>query len=259
VTTRRNLDGRVSSRSVSHYGSPPMTTRERLFPGTTSLALGLVLLTLYWSFFRAPFERVMGAAQKIFYFHVPAAMGLYLSAAVCFVGSAAYLYKPSDARDALARAGGDTAVCFGMMVMTTGPIWARPIWGVYWTWEPRLMTLLLQVMIYVAYVMLRGFAGDGDGERKFAAALGVLGAANLPIIHYAVQFWGGNHPRVVSEGGGGLGHPDMKIAFGIGMLAFSVLTASLVWSRFRLHLTASRLARAEEDAVALGLVAEESY
>ena len=231
--------------------------RDKLFPATTVLAWGLSLLTLYWAFFRAPFERVMGASQKIFYFHVPSALGLYLGATVCFLGSAAYLYKPSERKDAFARAGGDAAMCFGMMVLTTGPIWAKPIWGVYWTWEPRLMTLLLQVMIYVAYVMLRAFAGDGEGERKLAAALGVLGAANLPIIHYAVQLWGGNHPRVVSSGGGGLGHPDMKIAFGIGMLAFTVLALTLVWSRYRVHLTAATLARAEEDAVALGLVAEE--
>ena len=236
----------------------PMPTRDKLFPATAVLALLLVVATLYWAFFRAPFESVMGAAQKIFYFHVPAACGMYLGAVTCLVGSAAYLYKPSDGRDALARAGGDTAVCFGMMVLTTGPIWARPIWGVYWTWEPRLMTSLLSVMIYVAYVVLRTFAGDGEGERKFAAALGVLGAANLPIIHYAVQLWGGNHPRVVSSGGGGLRHPDMKIAFALGMTAFSVLAVVLVWSRLRLHVAGSRLARAEEDAVALGLVSEDS-
>lgn len=216
------------------------------------------MVTLYWAFFRAPFEAVMGAAQKIFYFHVPAAYAMYLCAAVCFGGSAAYLYQASDRADALAKAGAEVAVAFGMVVLTTGPIWARPIWGVYWTWEPRLLTSLLSVLIYVAYVVLRAFAGDGESERKFAAALGVLGAANLPIIHYSVQKWGGNHPRVISSGGGGLAHPDMKTALSLGFLAFTLLAVTLVWGRLRLHLGQARLARLEEEAASQGLLDEEA-
>lgn len=232
------------------------TRRDAAFLTLLTCAGLAVLLTLYWAFFRAPFEAVMGAAQKIFYFHVPAAYALYLSAAICFAGSAAYLYQPSDSRDALARSGAEAAVAFGMVVLTTGPIWARPIWGVYWTWEPRLLTSLLSVLIYVAYVVLRAFAGDGDAERRFAAALGVLGAANLPIIHYSVQKWGGNHPRVISSGGGGLGHPDMKTALGLGFLAFTLLAVVFVWSRLRLHLGLARLARIEEEAS--GLLGEDA-
>lgn len=220
----------------------------------TGIALGL---TLFWAFFRAPFEAVMGAAQKIFYFHVPAAYAMYLSATLCFFGSAAYLYQASDRADAIARAGAEVAVAFGGVVLTTGPIWAKPIWGVYWTWEPRLLTSLLTVLIYTAYVVLRTFAGDGESERKFAAALGVLGAANLPIIHYSVQKWGGNHPRVISKGGGGLAHPDMKIALSLGFLAFTLLAAALIWSRMRLHLSQARLARLEEEAAAHGLLDED--
>lgn len=224
----------------------------------TTVAGALVIATLYWAFFRAPFEAVMGAAQKIFYFHVPAAYAMYLCAAVCFVGSAAYLYAPTDGRDALARAGAEAAVAFGLVVLTTGPIWARPIWGVYWTWEPRLLTSLLSVLIYVAYVVLRSFAGDGDAERKFAAALGVLGAANLPIIHYSVQKWGGNHPRVISSGGGGLRHPDMKVALSLGFAAFTCLALVLVWSRLRLHAANARLASLEEEAAARGLIDDDA-
>lgn len=229
-----------------------------MFVVLAATALVLIVATLYWAFFRAPFEAVMGSAQKIFYFHVPAAYALYLSAAICFGGSAAYLYRASDGADALARAGAETAVAFGLVVLTTGPIWARPIWGVYWTWEPRLLTSLLSVLIYVAYVVLRAFAGDGDAERKFAAALGVLGAANLPIIHYSVQKWGGNHPRVISSGGGGLRHPDMKTALMLGFAAFTVLAITFVWARLRLHVARARVARVEEEAAALGLLEEES-
>ena len=243
---------------MSDATRPRTSTGDRVFPVLAVIALALILLTLYWAFFRAPFERVMGAAQKIFYFHVPAAYAMYLCAAACFVGSALYLYRPGDRSDAFARAGAECACAFGLVVLTTGPIWARPIWGVYWTWEPRLLTSLLSVLIYVAYVVLRSFAGDGDAERKFAAALGVLGAANLPIIHYSVQKWGGNHPRVISSGGGGLRNPDMTRALLIGFLAFTVFAIALIWARMRLHVARARLARVEEEAVSLGVLEEEA-
>ena len=238
----------MASRAISGRGLPVLLV----------VTGALILATLYWAFFRAPFEVTMGAAQKIFYFHVPAAYAMYLGATACFVGSVLYLYQARDHYDAVAQAGADCAVAFGAIVLTTGPIWARPIWGVYWSWEPRLLTSLLSVMIYVAYVVLRAFAGNGDAEKKFAAALGVLGAANLPIIHYSVQKWGGNHPRVISNGGGGLAHPDMKIALSLGFAAFTSLAVALVWSRARLHLAVARLDRAEEEALAAGLLEEDA-
>ncbi len=215
---------------------------------TLAFVAEIVLVFLF-----APTEARMGIVQKIFYFHVPSAYGMYLGAAACFVGSVAYLAGPTDARDALARAGAEAAVVFGAMVLTTGPLWGAKAWGAFWTWDPRLTTALLSFLIYVAYWVLRGFAGDGDGERRFAAALGVLGAANLPIIHFSVQKWGGQHPMVVTGSGGGLQHPAMKVAFWGGMLAFTLLATLVVWVRARLEMASSRLRRAEEDAIDLGL------
>ncbi len=194
-----------------------------------------------------------GLAQKIFYFHVPAAYAMYLSGVVCFIASAAYLVRATDGRNAWAKAGAEVAVVFGLMVMTSGPLWAKKAWGVYWTWDPRLTTSLLSVLIYVAIVVMRAFSGDGDAERKFAAALGVLGTVNLPIIHYSVRKWGGNHPIVINKGGGGLGDPRMKVALGIGFLAMTLLAALLLWSRARLSLLGSRVSRLEERAIATGL------
>jgi len=203
--------------------------------------------------FRAPIEATMGVVQKIFYFHVPAAYAMYLGATACFVGSAGYLYSGKLGWDALAKAGAEVAVAMGLVVIITGPLWAAKAWGVYWTWDPRLTTSILSVMVYVAYVVLRLFAGDGDAERKFAAALGVLGAANLPIIHYSVKKWGGNHPRVITSGGGGLGHPDMKLALLLGFIAFTLITLVLLWSRVRIDRNSARLAELEQDALELGI------
>jgi heme exporter protein C len=222
------------------------------FLSLTALTTALFLAAIYYVE-RAPEERTMGIVQKIFYFHVPSAYAMYLGAAACFVGSAGYLARGSDLWDAIARAGAELAVVFGAIVMTTGPLWAAKAWGYYWTWDPRLTTSLLSVLIYIAYLVLRSFAGDGTGERRFAAALGILGAANLPIIHYSVKKWSGQHPTVITSKGGGLQHPDMKIALALSFLAFTLLAALMLWARVRVELARARLARAEEDAVDLGL------
>ncbi|HWZ90064.1 MAG TPA: cytochrome c biogenesis protein CcsA, partial [Polyangiaceae bacterium] len=168
------------------------------------------------------------------------------------VASALYLAGPSDARDAVARAGAECAVVFGAMVLASGPLWARKAWGVYWTWDPRLTTTLLSVLVYVSVVVLRAFAGNGEAERKFASALGVLGTVNLPIIHYSVLKWGGNHPTVIGQGGGGLKHPAMTHALLVGFVAMTLLAVLLLWSRARLALAISRIARLEERAIASG-------
>ena len=224
------------------------------FYALLALAAAACLVTIHMIFLKAPVEATMGIVQKIFYFHVPAAYAMYVGATVCFAGSAGYLARGTRLWDALARAGAEVAVVMGMMVLISGPLWAAKAWGVYWTWDPRLTTSMLSVLIYVAYVVLRAFAGDGESERKFAAALGVLGAANLPIIHYSVQKWGGNHPKVITTGGGGLQHPDMKLCLALGFLTFTLLAAVLVWTRVRIELASSRLAEQEEEAIELGAV-----
>jgi heme exporter protein C len=223
-----------------------------VFSGLLALTTILFAITIHFVFLRAPIEKSMGIVQKIFYFHVPSAYCMYVGATACFVGSVGYLLRPTLGRDALARAGAEVAVVFGLIVLTTGPLWAAKAWGYYWTWDPQLTTLLLSVLIYVAYLVLRGFAGDGEGERKFAAALGVLGAANLPIIHFSVQKWAGQHPKVIRPKGGGLA-PDMRFALLLAFVAFTLFVALLLWARVRLELAKARLAIVEEDAVELGL------
>lgn len=232
--------------------SSPRTRTDLAFFALLAAASVLFVVTINYVFLKAPIEARMGIVQKIFYFHVPSAYCMYIGAAACFAGSIAYLLKPTDARDALARAGAEVAVVFGAIVLTTGPLWAAKAWGYYWTWDPRLTTSLLSVLIYVAYLVLRAFTGDGQGERRFAAALGILGAANLPIIHFSVQKWAGQHPTVITGKGGGL-DPEMKTALLLSFCAFTLFAIALLWARVRLEMAKSRLARAEEDAIDLGL------
>ncbi len=239
---------RSASRSPSRGGAADLT-----FQALLVLAAIAIVGTIQFIAFRTPTEASMGIVQKIFYFHVPAAYSMYVGATACFVGSAGYLYDGRRGWDALARAGAEVAVAMGIIVLVTGPLWAAKAWGVYWTWDPRLTTSMLSVLLYVAYVVLRLFTGDGDAERRFAAALGVLGAANLPIIHFSVQKWGGNHPKVITAGGGGLQHPDMKVGLALGFVSFTLLAVVLLWWRMRIDLASSRLAELEQEALELDI------
>jgi heme exporter protein C len=231
----------------------PRTLQDRAFYALAAVTTVTFVVEIFFIFLRAPVEARMGIVQKIFYFHVPSAYAMYLGAVACLIGSVGYLARSSDASDALALAGAEVAVVFGTIVLTTGPLWGAKAWGTFWTWDPRLTTELLSVLIYVSYLVLRAFAGDGDGERRFAAALGILGASILPIIHFSVQKWGGQHPMVITGRGGGLQDPKMKVALSLGFLAFTLLAVLFVWARARLEMVRSRLRRAEEDAIDLGL------
>src|SRR6202044_782472 len=226
---------------------------DALFYGLLAVTTLTVVGELYFIFLVTPIEARMGIVQKIFYFHVPCWYAMYIGAGACFLGSLAYLARATDARDAFARAGAEVAVVFGAIGLITGPLWGAKAWGHFWTWDPRLTTALLSFLIYVAYLVLRAFAGDGTGEKRFSAALGVLGAANLPIIHYSVQKWGGQHPTVITGSGGGLQNGDMKIALAGGFLCFTLIAALMLWARARVELAQSRLSRAEADAIDLGL------
>ncbi|HKQ69151.1 MAG TPA: cytochrome c biogenesis protein [Polyangiaceae bacterium] len=231
-------------------GSSSRKVEDALFYALFASTTLIILVDIHWIFYYAPIERTMGIVQKIFYFHVPSAYCMYLGAGACFLGSVAYFVSPTDGRDAFAKAGAETAVVFGIIMLITGPLWGAKAWGRYWTWDPRLTTSLLSVLIYVAYVVLRNFAGDGDAEKRFAAALGVLGAANLPIIHYSVQKWAGQHPVVIGKGGGGLA-PGMYPPFFIALGAFTLLTVLLVWWRTRTEISRARLKHLEDDALAV--------
>ena len=234
--------------------APPRTSRsDVVFYGLLGVTAVLTIWTIHIIFLQAPIEASMGIVQKIFYFHVPIAYSMYLGATACFLGSAGYLFNGKQGWDSLARAGAEIAVLMGLLVLVTGPLWAAKAWGSYWSWEPQIITPLLSWFLYVSYLVLRVFTGDGEAERKFASALGILGAANLPIIHFSVQKWGGNHPRVIGGNGGGIKDPTMILALMLGFLSFTLFTIVLLWSRYRIDLSSSRLAALEQEALELGI------
>jgi heme exporter protein C len=233
-----------------------MTKKDSLFYGLSAAFAVFVTIAIVKIFLGTPSAQITagGLAQKIFYFHVPVAFAFYGSGAVCFIASAFYLARPTETANAWARAGSDCGAFFATMVLCSGPLWAKKAWGVYWTWDPQLTTLLLSALVYYSITLLRGFAGDGAAERRFAAALGIMGAMNLPIIHYSVQKWGGNHPTVNRAGGGGV-DVSMKSAFYLGIIAMTLFLPPLVlWLRSRLAKLQATLEHTWQEALTRGIV-----
>jgi heme exporter protein C len=227
----------------------------RVLAPLAALAFGLVATALLLAFFYAPVAQCDAGCltQKIFYFHVPSAYAMYIGVGACVVGAIGYLAQRTHGWDALAQAGAELAVLFGVIVLTTGPIWARKAWGHFWVWDPRLTTTLLATLIFVAYLVLR--TGAGEAEKKFSAALAVMGSAIIPIIHYSVQLWRGQHPTVISRRGGGLeGH--MATTLGVSFVAFTVLAAVFLLLRTRMAMVESRIEALRTEATSAGLTGE---
>ena len=211
------------------------------------------LFVAIWSVFvHAPEERVMGAAQKIFYFHVPSAMVTYASVAVLLAGSMGYLWTRDRRWDNLSRSATEVGLVFCTLVLITGPIWARPAWGRWWTWEARLTTTLLLWLLLLACLMVRDYADNRDLGARLASIVGIVAALDVPIIHKAVDWWRGQHPVVFAPDKSDALAPAMRDSFVICIVAFFLLFGLLVALRYRLARMEERLYEATEAVGRVG-------
>ena len=205
----------------------------------------LMVANLYLIFMWAPTDAILGHVQRIFYFHVPMAWIAYLAFLLVFISSIFYLWKRTPRWDALAYSAAEIGVIFTSLVLITGVIWARPVWGVWWTWEPRLTTTLILWLIYVAYLMLRGYAASPSQGSRYAAVLGIVGFIVVPINYFAVEWWRAVHPEQVvgplSETGSL--DPDMRSTLYFSLLTFTLLFIFLLRERMSLRLSESALRR----------------
>jgi heme exporter protein C len=185
-------------------------------------------------FVYVPNERVQGLVQRIFYFHVNTAWAAYLGFFVAAGASAMYLWRGSPEYDRLAVAAVEIGLLFCTMVLVTGPIWARPIWGTWWTWDPRLTMTVILWTIYAVYLVLRSSAHDDPQIARYAAVLAVVGVLDIPLIRISVRLWRGMHPSVISAPAnkGGLEDPRMVVGLLVAMVAFALLFAWLLWLRY---------------------------
>jgi heme exporter protein C len=199
-----------------------------------------MLAALWLVFMVVPTEREMGIVQRIFYFHVSSAWAAYLGFFIVAGASARYLWTGSRAADRLAEASAEVGVLFCTLVLITGPLWARPVWGVWFTWDPRLTMTVILWGIYASYILLRSFGGEDEAVRRWAAVLGIVGVLDIPIIMISVRLLRGIHPAVIArnEGGSGLVDPWMRAGLAVSSVAVLLLATWLI----RLRADGARLA-----------------
>jgi heme exporter protein C len=209
-------------------------------PGEAKLntALGwltaiLMAVSLYAVFIYAPIERTQGPAQKIFYFHVPLAWDAYLAFFCTLVGSIAYLRTAKPKWDVLAYSSAEVGVVFTTLVLISGSIWGKTIWGAWWAWDARLTSTLVMWFIYVAYLMLRSSIGRTTTRAaRYAAVLGIVGFIDVPIVHMSVNWWRTLHPQpTVANPTGPTLPASMLATFFLCLITFTIFFAWLLRER----------------------------
>ncbi len=215
-------------------------------------AFALLSWGLYEAMVGAPTEQTMGEVQRIFYYHVPSAWTAFLCFFANFIASIIFLARKGARADAIAVSTAEVGVVFCSVVLVTGPIWARPVWGIWWTWDARLTSTLVLWLIYVSYLLLRRYAAPGQAP-VLAAALAIFGFVDVPIVYLSIRYFRTQHPQPVIGGGEGSGlDPRMLHALLVNFAAFVVFAAILIWARYRLE----RLRQQFEEAQAAAAFSE---
>ncbi len=221
-----------------------MEQRDRLRYGLLGVTALLFLAALYMVFLWVPTEQEMGIVQRIFYFHVPVDWVAFLAFFIVFLGSIGYLWRRDNRWDALAQASAEIGVVFTTLMLATGSIWAKPIWGVWWTWDARLTTALVLWLIYIAYLLVRAYASEKQQGARFAAVVGIVGFIDVPIVALAITLWRTQHPGpVIFEGGLA---PSMLATLLVSLAAFTCLYAVLLRERMALRSAETELASLKE-------------
>lgn len=209
-----------------------------------------VAASLYSIFFvaREADDAMGGDLQRIFYVHVSSAWIAYLCFGLVFAGSIAYLRSGARAWDLLAHSSAEVGVVFCTIVLVTGPIWARPVWGTWWQWDARLTSALVLWLVYVGYLLVRSLAADPARSGRLAAIIGIVGFIDVPIVHFSVRWWRTLHPSGPTlanpEASSGLGPPEVT-TFLLSLVAFTLLAVWLLSLRMRLGRLADEVHEAE--------------
>jgi len=210
------------------------TAKENYF--LVGLTAAVLFTAMAAVFLYAPTEKTEGVIQRIMYFHIPSAWLSFFAFFVVFLSSILFLWKKEREWDIYAHASAEIGVVFCSLVLITGPIWARPIWGAWWVWDSRLTSTLILWLIYVAYLMLRGQTEPGSMRARYAAVLGIVGFLDIPLIHFSVLWWRAFHPQpkiITAEGFGKGLDSSMMTTLLISLAAFTLLYFVLMGQRVR--------------------------
>lgn len=213
-------------------------------------ALGFLAM-LYMALIYAPTERTQGPAQRIFYLHIGSAIITYVAYVVTAIASVGYLWKRSERMDQLARSSAEVGLLINTILLVTGSIWGKAIWGTWWSWDARLTSTLILWFIYAGYLMLRAYGGDTPQIARSAAVIGIIGCLDIPIINQSVRWWRTLHPApVVVRESPAL--PDTMLhAVFVSLAAFLLLYAYLTVQRLRVEQLATTVGRLRQEALFL--------
>jgi heme exporter protein C len=216
--------------------TPPVAQPARpVFDLLFGIAVAGVLAALVRIVFFTPVELTQGAAQKIYYIHVAAALSAYLALMVVALMSIVFLWLHDERADRLAESGGEVALLFTTVVLTTGPLWGKPVWGAWWTWDARLTLTLFLWFLTAAYLVLRGAIDEPMMRARYSSVLGILAALLIPFIHLSVYMFRTLHPApIVLKPDRPSLPPEMLTTFVISVFAFLLFCSMLIRARYRL-------------------------
>ena len=207
--------------------------------------LFLVSAAAYASFYIAPTERTMGVIQRIFYFHAASAWAGMTAFFVCFVANLQYVWRRKQSWDSLAVSAAEVGLAFITVVLITGPIWAHPVWGIWWTWDARLTSTFVLWLLYVSYLLLRTLIEEPERRALLSALFGIFAFLDVPLVYGSIRWWRTQHPAPVFMGGPGSGlEPTMRKVFFFSVVSLHALMVFLIVERNRLEQL-----RAEFDVV----------
>jgi heme exporter protein C len=232
------------------------------FDWLLAAAVLAVVATFIRAIYFTPVEALQGAAQKIFYIHAPSAfIGLYVAFGIVAVAGGLYLWLRDERLDRVAASAAEVGVVFMTVVLITGPMWGKPIWGAWWTWDARLTLTLFLWCVFVGYLILRGAIEDPAVRARYSAVLGLLGALLVPFIHLSVYLFRTLHPMpIVLKPSRPSLPPSMLTTFLMACLAFVLLFAALVRVRYRLAVAEDALADEETlESPAMSLRPESAH
>jgi heme exporter protein C len=214
----------------------------------------LLVVALYMVWIYAPREVVMGDVQRVFYFHVAVGWVGALAFLVTAISGVIYLVRGGSRWDQLALSSVEIGVVFILVNIVTGSIWARPVWGTWWTWDPRLVTATIMELVYLAYLMLRQGIDDPNRRARFGAVYGIFGFISVPITFLSIRLLRTIHPVVFGGEGGTVDgsfnmEPEMLQAFMFSLLTFTFVFITLLWHRFRLQVRSEKLEQRKMSAL----------
>ena len=226
--------------------------------GMTTLIL--MVVSLFMVFEWVPTEEDQGIVQRIFYFHVPCAWVAFAAFGIVAIAGVFYLWLKDQIWDDLGYTAAEIGMVFCTLVLITGSLWAKPIWGTWWTWDSRLTTTFILWLLYGGYLMLRAMADDTPEVARFGAVIGIVAALDVPVVILSVRLWRTIHPAVLvtRSGSHGLEDPRMVVTLLVSLAAFTVLFGWLLMLRFQQLRTRSRLTTIRRD-VALVEAAARDY